>query len=186
MRTAGLVLAAGAGRRFGGPKALVEIAGERLVDRAVRAARDGGCAGVIVVAGAVPLTVAGARVVDNPSWAEGMGSSLRAGLAAASSYDAVLVLLVDQPWVGTACVRRVLDAAVDLASIVVATYEGRTGHPVLLGAAHHAGVAALAAGDEGARSYLRLHISEVCRVDCGDVGDPADIDVPGDLEQRRS
>ena len=79
---AGIVLAAGAGRRFGGPKALVEVDGERLVDRAVRVLREAGVTSTYVVQGAAPLTVAGAEVVDNPDWGAGMGSSLRAGLAA--------------------------------------------------------------------------------------------------------
>ena len=82
MTVAGLVLAAGAGRRFGGPKALVELDGERLVDRMVRVLRAGGCQPLVVVAGAVPLAVSGATVVDNPDWRTGMGSSLRSGLAA--------------------------------------------------------------------------------------------------------
>ena len=79
----GLVLAAGAGRRFGGPKALVEVAGERWVDRAARVLREGGAEPIVVVVGAAPVEVPGAdSVVANPAWAEGMGSSLRAGLAA--------------------------------------------------------------------------------------------------------
>ncbi|MBB0994770.1 NTP transferase domain-containing protein, partial [Dietzia sp. SLG510A3-40A3] len=75
----GLVLAAGAGRRFGGPKALVDFRGVRLVDRAVGLLRAGGCDRVLVVSGAVELEVPGAEVVHNPDWDTGMGSSLRVG-----------------------------------------------------------------------------------------------------------
>jgi hypothetical protein len=83
---AGIVLAAGGGRRFGGPKAVAEVGGERLVDRACRVLREGGCAPVIAVLGAAVVPGAGADdVVVNPEWADGMGSSLRAGLAAAGA-----------------------------------------------------------------------------------------------------
>ena len=105
MTVAGLVLAAGEGRRFGGPKALVEIDGERLVDRAVRVLREAGLATAYVVQGAAPLTVPGAQVVDNAGWAEGLGSSLRAGLSAlAPDVSAVVVLVVDQPGLTAAAV----------------------------------------------------------------------------------
>ena len=80
---AGLLLAAGEGRRLGRPKATLELDGERLVDRGVRTLRDGGCSPVLVVAGAAQIEVIGAVVVPNPDWRDGMGSSLRAGLAAA-------------------------------------------------------------------------------------------------------
>ena len=182
MSVAALVLAAGAGRRFGAPKALVEVGGERLVDRAVRVTRTGGCDEVVVVAGAVPLAVPGARVVGHPGWASGIGGSLSAGLRAVAGHDAACVLLVDQPGVTAACVARVLQAAgVAADALAVTTYLGEWGHPVLLGRAHHAGVAELAVGDVGARPYLLAHRHLVRTVECGDVGDPRDVDRPEDL-----
>ena len=181
MRVAGLVLAAGAGRRFGGPKAVVEIAGERLVDRAVRVLAGGGCPDVVVVSGAVPLEVPGASVVHNAGWDTGMASSLQVGAEATAGYDAVLVLLVDLPGVTVACVRRVLDAVADRSSLAVATYDGRWGHPVALGAEHVWPAAVSASGDQGARPYLRAHLDLVREVECSDIGDPADVDLPADL-----
>lgn len=189
---AGLVLAAGAGRRFGGPKAVVELAGERLVDRAVRVLAEAGLGTTYVVSGAVDLVVAGATVVRNPEWPQGMGSSLRAGLAAVSlgGAQAVVVLPVDQPGVSPAAVRRVMAAGsgTDVrvagglaAAVVVATYGGRGGHPVLLGADHWGSVAALAVGDTGARAFLQSRLELVTAVECSDVADGGDIDVPADL-----
>ena len=93
MSVAGLVLAAGEGRRFGGPKAVVELDGERLVDRAVRILTEGGCSPVVVVSGAVPLTVADVDVVPNPLWPSGMGSSLRVGLAAVTDTPTSAVVV---------------------------------------------------------------------------------------------
>lgn len=174
----GLVLAAGAGRRFGGPKALVDFRGARLVDRAVSLLRAGGCDRVVVVSGAVELEVPGAEVAHNPDWPTGMGSSLRVGLTAVGDED-VVVVPVDMPWLGAESVRRVLAAE---ASLAVATYGGTRAHPVLLGVPHLPGIIATAAGDAGARHYLRAHPHLVTEVPCDDTGSPRDIDHPGDLD----
>jgi len=183
-RVAGLVLAAGAGRRFGGPKALAEVAGERLVDRTVGVARAGGLVHVVVVSGAVPLDLPGA--VHNPGWGEGMGSSLRAGLRAmAPDVDAALVLLVDQPGVTGAAVERVRTAVTGDSALVVATYGGAWGHPVGLGRAHWPEVLETAAGDRGARAVLRRHAAEVVTVECGDVATADDVDTAADLASWR-
>jgi CTP:molybdopterin cytidylyltransferase MocA len=176
---AGLVLAAGAGTRLGQPKATLELDGERLVDRAVRTLREGGLAEVVVVAGAARLDGVDGRVVDNPDWATGMGSSLRAGLAAMpDDADAVIVMLVDTPRVGAEAVRRLSDSSRSGAGLAIATYGGRRGHPVLLGRRHWAGVAEAAVGDEGARPYLRRQGNDVVEVPCDGTGDPVDVDTP--------
>jgi CTP:molybdopterin cytidylyltransferase MocA len=179
MTVAGLVLAAGEGRRLGQPKALLVIEGERLVDRAVRVARDGGCDGVYVVAGATALDVDGATVLDNPDWSTGMGSSVRLGLSAVTE-DAVLVMVVDTPGIGSAVVRRLVAAFERGATVVVAAYDGQPRNPVLLAREHWAAVAELAVGDVGARAFLATHPDLVTYVECGDVGEPSDLDTPGD------
>ena len=175
---AGLVLAAGEGRRFGGPKAPVVIDGERLVDRAVRVLREGGCDPVYVVLGAWTGDVPGAIVVANPEWAEGMGSSLRAVLEAVDplvDVDRVIVTLVDLPGLTGEAVARL---AASPARIAQAAYSGERGHPVLLGREHLEGVRAAAHGDRGARDYLRARIDEVALVEVGDVATGEDLDVP--------
>ncbi|WP_395105976.1 NTP transferase domain-containing protein [Actinomadura sp. SCN-SB] len=182
-RPAGLLLAAGEGSRLGRPKALLELDGERLVDRGVRTLRDGGCSPVLVVAGAAPLEVIGAVVVPNPDWRSGMGSSLRAGLAALpSGCPAVVVALVDQPLVGPEAVRRLIEAYEAGARVAVATYEGRPRNPVLIAGEHFEAVAEAARGDAGARVFLREHPELVTPVPCADVAAPDDIDTPADLE----
>lgn len=187
MGVAGLVLAAGSGSRLGQPKALVELGGERLVDRAVRVLRDGGCDPVIVVSGAAPFEVAGASVVTNPDWATGMGSSLRVGLAVLAGGDAaaVVVSLVDQPGIGPAVVGRVIAAFDAGATVATATYAGARRNPVLLARRTWAEVSRLAEGDAGARPYLAAHPDEVTAVECDDLGDAADIDTPEDLARAR-
>ncbi|MCQ8774212.1 nucleotidyltransferase family protein [Streptomyces telluris] len=187
---AGLLLAAGGGRRLGGrPKALLGLHGRPLVEHAARALHEGGCAPVYVVLGAAAADVrvhAGlthCTLVDNPDWPDGMGSSLRAGLAAAAASDAgaVLVTLVDQPRVGAEAVSRVLAAHRAGAQLAAASYGGERGHPVLFARPHWQGVARAATGDRGARAYLREHAAAVTLVECGDVAGPEDVDTPEDL-----
>jgi molybdenum cofactor cytidylyltransferase/nicotine blue oxidoreductase len=181
---AGLVLAAGGGRRYGMPKALVELDGSLLVERAVRTARAV-CDPVLVVLGAQATEVwrradlDGATVLANRDWETGMASSLRTGLDGLRGWpgriDAALVLLVDMPGMTPAALRRLADQAAP-GALAVAAYDGVRGHPVLLGREHWAGVAATATGDEGARRYLAAH--EVTEVDCTGLADPTDLDVP--------
>jgi CTP:molybdopterin cytidylyltransferase MocA len=181
---AGLLLAAGQGARLGTPKAALSFHGERLVDRGARLLHEGGCHPVVVVLGAVTVQVRGAVVVRNPAWATGMGSSLRAGLdALPPSAQAVVIALVDQPLIGAEAVRRLVDASRGGASVAVATYGGAMRNPVLIGREHFGEVGRLAVGDVGARPFLRAHADLVTPVPCDDVGDPADIDTPGDLER---
>ena len=183
-RVAGLVLAAGEGRRFGGPKALVELDGERLVDRALRVLREGGCDPVYVVSGAVDLEASGATVVANADWATGMGSSLRAGLAALpTDADAVVISLVDQPGIGAEAVARIVVRLGEGQELVVASYAGALRNPVGVARPLWDGVAESAVGDEGARAFISRHPELVSAVECADVADPADIDAPADLVQ---
>ncbi|MCZ2525604.1 nucleotidyltransferase family protein [Streptomyces sp. HB2AG] len=191
---AGLLLAAGGGRRLGGrPKALLEHRGRLLVEHAADALVAGGCSPVHVVLGAgreevrARARLAGCVLVDNPEWAEGVGSSLRAGLRslAGSGAQAVVVALVDQPGVGPEAVRRVRGAHRSPYGLAAASYRGRRGHPVLLGAGHWARIASAASGDRGARDFLRARREAVAPVDCGDTADPSDIDVPADLRLLR-
>jgi nicotine blue oxidoreductase len=182
---AGLLLAAGEGRRLGRPKALLEVGGERLVDRGVRMLNQAGCDPIVVVGGAAPVEVTGAVVVHNPDWRTGMGSSLRVGLAALpESSPAVIVALVDQPRVTAEAVWRLWQAHTEHgAPVAVATYGGRPRNPVLIARAHFAEVAASAVGDVGARPFLRAHPELVTPVPCDDIADAADIDTPEDLER---
>lgn len=153
--------------------------GVTLAARACTALVDAGCASVYLVLGA-DLDVAappGCHRVHNPKWAEGLGTSLRAGLEAAASLD-VVVLLADQPWIGAEAVRRVISTG---SSLAMGMYASGPGHPVLIGREHVEGVLASAHGEMGARAYLRERAEEVERVWCGDVADPWDLDTERDL-----
>ena len=179
------MLAAGGGRRYGGPKALVRRDGELLVERAVATARDAGCAPIFVVLGASAAEVreqaslGDVTIVDNAGWKTGMASSLKAGLAALAATDAeaTIVLLVDTPGVTPEAVRRVA-AKAGSDALVTATYGNRRGHPVLLGRDHWAGVTTLATADVGARAYLTARAAQVVAVACEDISDDTDVDIP--------
>jgi CTP:molybdopterin cytidylyltransferase MocA len=201
----GVVLAGGAGSRFGMPKALARADdGTPWIELACRALLDGGCQDVVVVLGAradearelVPAT---ARVAVAADWASGVAASLRAGLAVAegvpaggatasgwaaegvSGADVAVVSLVDLPGLRADAVRRVLavsgepDAAHH--ALARAVYGGAPGHPVLVGRAHWRPLAEAVRGDTGAGPYLRARAAVA--VDCTDLGGGDDVDRPG-------
>jgi CTP:molybdopterin cytidylyltransferase MocA len=195
MTTVGLVLAAGAGRRMGGPKALVRLTedGPTLVETAVARVIEGGCDSAVVVVGAAGDAAAalvrgtGAEVVHATDWDEGMGASLRAGLAhlTAGDADLALVTLVDLPDVTAEVVHRVLAAALGDGPVALtrAAYDGIPGHPVAIGREHWAAVRRTARGDQGARDHLRAtpHVL----VECGDLATGRDLDTSDDLDDLR-
>ena len=185
MTVAGLLLAAGAGRRYGMPKALARDGGRLFVERGVQTLYEGGCDPVVVVLGAAAdrvraeASLGDAILVENPEWRGGMGSSLGRGLRATEELgvESALVLLVDLLGVTPEAVRRIA-ALASPDALVMAGYGPRRGHPVLLGREHWAGVAATATGDIGARPYLATHASAVRVVPCEDVADDSDVDTP--------
>jgi CTP:molybdopterin cytidylyltransferase MocA len=184
----GIVLAAGAGTRFGTPKALARAdGGTPWLELSCQALVDGGCDEVVVVLGArsdeaEDLAPSGATPVVAAGWESGISASLRTGLAAAqdTGADAAVITLVDLPGLRADAVRRVLDTALepDAARLALAraTYGGRPGHPVLVGRTHWQPLAAAARGDAGAGPYLRAH--GAVAVDCTDLGGGDDVDRP--------
>src|SRR4051812_42001093 len=204
---AGLLLAAGAGSRMGRPKALVELDGRLLVERGAEVLRQAGCEPVVVVLGAAADEVRhraelpDARIVDNPNWAQGQAGSLRIGLAGVADTDAqedrdrgagaVVVSLVDQPAIPPEVVRRLVDAwRAGAGPAVIAAYDGEPRNPVLLDRRVWSDVAANVEGDEGARLWLREvrrdHPEQIVLVECGDIGDPLDLDTPADFDALAS
>lgn len=187
MTVHGILLAAGAGTRMGMPKALVHgDDGEPWLASGVRSLLEGGCDAVTVVLGASAVEAAvlldrlEVSVVVAEDWAEGMSASLRTGLSSVAGalpvVVAVVVTLVDLPDVNGDVVRRVVAADTGAATLARASYDGRPGHPVLIGRDHWQGVIDTTAGDQGARDYLATH--EVVLVECGDLATGHDVDTP--------
>lgn len=172
---AGVLLAAGAGTRYGMPKVLAEDGG--WLRACVSALADGGCHDVVVVLGAAIVDVpAPARTVVADDWADGLSASVRAGIAA---IDASYLVLhpVDTPDVGADVVRRVLSAARSAPSgLARARYGDRPGHPVVIARRHWPDLLDGLRGDEGARAFL-VDRTDVVTVDCADLASGEDIDV---------
>jgi molybdenum cofactor cytidylyltransferase len=179
-----LVLAAGEGRRFGGPKQLAELAGRPLLEHALAAAEAAELSRVVVVLGAhreeilARVDTRGFETVACEDWRAGMSEPLKRGIAAVADLSAALILLGDQPLISAAAIRRVVSARRPGHAAVRATYGGKPGHPVLLERPLFEAVTSLR-GDAGARSLLGG--VEVVEVACEDVADPLDVDVPEDI-----
>ncbi|NYF98163.1 nucleotidyltransferase family protein [Janibacter cremeus] len=180
----GLVLAAGAGRRMGAPKALMtDPDGTSWLARSLGVLRNGGCDDVTVVLGACggrgAELVPGVPHLIFPGWDEGIGASLAHGLrhlGARPDVDAVLVHLVDLPDVTADIPRRLLAKGAGPATLSRAVYDGVPGHPALIGRDHWAPLVAQLAGDRGANAYLRRHGAQ--EVECSDLASGLDVDFP--------
>jgi molybdenum cofactor cytidylyltransferase len=190
VRVAGVLLAAGASRRLGRPKQLVQLGGRSLVRRAAEAALGAGCAPLFAVVGAHAAEVLrelaplAAVPVRNADWQEGIASSIRAGVAAAGAAvpacDGALLLLVDQPRVDADLLRRLLARFEEGggARVVASAYGGGRGVPAVFPRASFPALAALR-GDRGAKPLLEAQRAEVLEVLFP--GGELDLDEPADL-----
>ena len=185
MRIVGVVLAAGAGERFGSIKQLAQFRGRPLIEWPPQALRDAGVEHVIIVLGAHAdeiqrhADLAGLEVVHCADWASGQAASLKTAVVAAGDADALLVVLGDQPLIAAEAVRRVV-AAADAVLPVRAEYDGIAGHPTLLPRTVWGAISDLD-GDRGARDVIE---SVGCvRVPCAGLGSADDADTPGRLAE---
>lgn len=181
---AGLILAAGAGSRFGErSKLLAELDGRPLLEHAVRAQCGVTELGrIVVVLGAhadqvmARVDLMRAEPVLCEDWRVGQAASLRRGLAALSGATKVIVTLGDEPLLTPQVIARFLDEPPGARAV----YDGRPGHPVVLGAEQMFAVAKLS-GDRGARGLLGGGPTIECAALCSG----ADVDTPEDLEAVR-
>ena len=188
---AGVVLAAGASTRFGGQKLLAPLDGTPVVRWSVQALLDAGLAEVVVVLGrdaaGVRAALAGlpARCLVNPAYAEGMSTSLRAGVGALGNVVRAAVLaLGDQPRVGAAVVRALCEGyRASRQPLVVPSYAGARGNPVLVDRSLFGELLAVT-GDEGARGVIARDPARVHRVEFP-FAMPLDVDTRADLERLR-
>jgi molybdenum cofactor cytidylyltransferase len=182
----GILLAAGKGTRFGSQKLLARLSDGRYVVEASAANLLAAVGRVIAVTGRDErlmrvLDDCGCQVVVNERAAEGMGTSIGAGVGASLAADGWIIALGDMPFIQPTTVEKIKLTLVEGAAIVVPTHEGKRGHPV--GFARQYGDAlSLLEGDAGAKKIIDANIGLAQMVEVGDTGIFADIDVVADLK----
>lgn len=190
MSVAAIILAAGASRRLGQPKQLLQVHGETLIARTARIAREAGAVPVFVVLGAeaekirAVLSASDVVLVENTQWQSGLSSSVRAGVEAveaqSASVQGVLLLNCDQPRLNADHLRAMIAAfeARKQEVLVVSTYAGVQGVPAVL-PRDLFGELKLLTGDKGAKSLFSAHLQSIAAVPFE--GGEVDIDTPDDL-----
>ena len=190
-RIAAVVLAAGESRRMGDVNKLtMQVDGTPMVARVVYAVQQSGVQRVIVVTGHQPerieeaLSGCNVELVHNPDYAEGIGTSVRTGVAAlGDDVHGALVALGDMPWVSVEVIDRLVGAFTSDGelSIFIPMFGRKRGNPVLWGAQHFPELLALT-GDVGGKALFHRHAAAICYVDVGSAGVNIDVDTPEALE----
>jgi len=188
---AAIILAAGGSGRLGRPKQLLSFRGESLVRRAVRAASEGGCARIVVVAGEegdlieIELRKTPAVLVQNPEWRRGLGTSIRRGLQhlldTQPELDAVVLLACDQPFVDAGTVAMLIKKqAASGKPIVASAYADTLGIPALFDRSCFESLLALP-DDSGAKALIESSLHDVAQVEFKEGA--IDVDTPADFER---
>ena len=187
-----IVLSAGESSRMGRPKALLPVGGVTFLERIVSAFKSSKVVEIIVVLGhnaeAIRSKIAHlpARFVINPDYARGQLSSLHVAIRAldAEKVDGILVHLVDQPFLDSALVNRMIDRFYESKkAIVVPTYKGKRGHPVLFSKRLFQELLD-APLDQGAKSVVRAHAEETLEIETDDERVALDIDTPEEYQRH--
>ncbi|MBK8914546.1 MAG: nucleotidyltransferase family protein [Phycisphaerales bacterium] len=190
-----IVLAAGGSSRMGSAKQLARVGGITLVRRAVLTAIKSKLGPVIVVTGAageavraeiadvaarMPDAAFSVRAVENRGWADGVSTSIRAGVQAAGAGSGILLMMADQPGVSAEHLRSMAAALRPPAITIVSTQYGLIGPPVLFDARHRPALCALS-GDRGARSVIEANAAHAASIPLDSAR--LDVDTPEDLRR---
>jgi molybdenum cofactor cytidylyltransferase len=192
MRIASIVLAAGSSSRMGLRNKLLEpIGGEPMVRRVAAIAIAGGAQPVVVVTGYEAATVGaalqglGVTLILNPDYADGLSTSLRAGLSALpSGIDGALILLGDMPEVEASVLSALMASFTGMSAICVPVRDGRRGNPVLWGSRYFPEMMELT-GDFGAKPLMARHEEQLIEVEVATDSIFHDIDAPENLARLK-
>jgi len=187
-----VILAAGMSKRMGVPKQLLRLGETTLLEHALNNVRQSRVQEIILVLGHQAETIRkqlpldNVKVIINPAFQEGMGASLRAGISALSPQaQGALVVLADQPFIRPSTLDRLIAKHSELKpQIVIPTYRGFRGNPVLLDRSVFPELAGLA-GDVGCRAIFGDHTENILKVEVEDVGILLDADSEADLKKLR-
>lgn len=187
---AAIVLAAGMSRRMGSPKQLLQFADRPLLELTLKNVRDSAVDQIVLVLGYAAgeiqqkISTEGLKIVINPAYLEGMAGSLRTGLSALDpATQGALIVLADQPYVRPATLNRLIGHhRSNRPQIVIPTYRGFRGNPVLLDRSVFSEVKAIT-GDIGCRAIFGSHAEKIEKLNVDDAGILLDIDTPDDLER---
>jgi molybdenum cofactor cytidylyltransferase len=188
-RIGAVILAAGTSSRMGEAKQLLRLGGNTLLGQVLENVRGSRVNDIVLVLGHEAEKIKGMvstvnlSVVINESYQQGMGTSLRTGLAALSpGVDAALIVLADQPFIHPETLDLLMDQYMQSnAQIVVPTYKGFRGNPVLLDRSVFSEVMALT-GDIGCRSIFGNHLEGIVKQPVEDIGILLDLDSKEDFE----
>jgi molybdenum cofactor cytidylyltransferase len=191
MGISAIILAAGGSSRMGRTKQLLPLGGSIVLAKTIQNVRSAAVDELVLVLGASaeairPQLPEGLKIVINPGYQQGMASSLREGLSAVDAMsDAALIVLGDQPFIRP----RTLDQIIaeyhrSRARIVIPTYQGRRGNPVLLDRSVFPEAMALE-GDVGCRAIFPRHLEQIVKVEVEDEGILLDLDQPEDYDRFR-
>ncbi len=185
-----VILAAGTSSRMGSVKQLLPFGDSTLLETVLRNLRDSQVSEIVLVLGSsadairekIPLD--GVKIVINQAYREGMGTSVRTGIAQVSpDADAALVVLADQPFVKPATIDHLIHVYRDKkAQIVIPVYQGFRGNPILLDRSVFPELLTLA-GDIGCRAIFGGHTENILKEPVDDIGVLLDIDTPVDFEK---
>ena len=184
-----VVLAAGASRRMGAPKQLLRLGGETILQRTLNNVRASDVGEIVLVLGHAAESVEKAisteriRIVRNPDYQQGMGTSLRAGLASVNAdAGGALIILADQPFVRPETLNELITCHQESKpQILIPMYRGFRGNPVLLDRSVFEEVKGLN-GDIGCRAIFGDHTEGIRKLPVDDAGILLDIDSRGDYE----
>lgn len=178
-----VVLAAGMSRRMGTPKQLLRIGGETILERTLKNVRASAVREIVLVLGFAAesvekeISTERVKVVRNQEYQQGMGTSLRTGLAALDAgASASLIVLADQPFVRPDTLNRLIACHQESKpQIIIPMYKGFRGNPVLLDQSIFPELQELS-GDVGCRAIFGSHTENICKLAVDDVGILLDID----------
>lgn len=185
MRLGAVLLASGAGRRFGGNKLLAEVKGVPLIRRAMNAVPAGRFDRAAVCSPHPQVLalaeMAGYLPLHNPYAEEGISASIRLGLSAMEGMDGVLFAVCDQPFLTTKSINRLINSFLDCPDRICAlSWQGRRGNPVIFPAEFFPALSALA-GDTGGGAVIRANPHRLLLVETGSAAELRDVDFQADL-----